>query len=618
MAVIGNLVVNLAANTSNFIKGMGQASAVTQAFSGVAAKVFVGAATSAAVGLATMAAQAEAVATQFEVMLGSGEMAASMLATIDELGAKSPFGAANFQEAAKTMLQFGVATDQILPAMTALGDVAAGDANKLSSLALVFSQMSATGRLMGQDLLQFINAGFNPLQEISKATGETMAELKKRMEDGGVSALEVSAALKAATSEGGRFYGMTERINKTVAGTWMQIQDEITMLGREMGRLLLPMAQQVLSIISATVSVFRDYGKQILIVGTAVTVFVAAMVALTTATMAYSKAKAIALSLTGPKGWAILAGAAVVAGVAVAGLTYSMRGVNNELKAAQMPIGKLKGEFAGVGDSAKQSTKDITQFQSRMEKLTDIVSGMVPETQKVIGKVKEFESLLAESGEYGVVTALHPLVKQFTEQESGFTDMMSSMTDELAILRGEATETGLKLQKMLEMGVDPKRIEEYKSMFAQLEQEKATQAGKEFFENKKAEMQSMADSILESLRTPEEILREKQLQFEELVQGGFLTQVQADAAMKKAKEDLGIGTEDKKSSMTKFAGAMQQGSAEAYSAIVQAMTRQSDPTVKELKKQTKDTVAAIKDLGKKFKEGIAGPVVQDFGFGGAA
>lgn len=65
------------------------------------------------------------------------------------------------------MLSFGIAQDRIMPNIKALGDIAMGDRNKLNSLTLAFSQMTASGRLMGQDLLQMINAGFNPLSEIS-------------------------------------------------------------------------------------------------------------------------------------------------------------------------------------------------------------------------------------------------------------------------------------------------------------------------------------------------------------------------------------------------------------------------------------------------------------------
>lgn len=41
--------------------------------------------------------------------------------------------------------------------MKMLGNVAMGDKEKLSSLTLAFSQISAAGKLQGQDLLQLIN-----------------------------------------------------------------------------------------------------------------------------------------------------------------------------------------------------------------------------------------------------------------------------------------------------------------------------------------------------------------------------------------------------------------------------------------------------------------------------
>lgn len=78
------------------------------------------------------------------------------------------------------MLSFGIAQDRIMPNIKALGDIAMGDRNKLNSLTLAFSQMTASGRLMGQDLLQMINAGFNPLSEISRKTGKSIGVLKRR------------------------------------------------------------------------------------------------------------------------------------------------------------------------------------------------------------------------------------------------------------------------------------------------------------------------------------------------------------------------------------------------------------------------------------------------------
>ena len=173
-------------------------------------------------------AQAEQTQIAFEVMLGSGDAAKTMLADLKAYADKSPFSSIKTNEFAQQLLNYGIAGDKILPTIEMLGDVAAGDEQKFEGLARAFGQRSSTGRLTGGDLNQMINAGFNPLQEIAKKTGESMAVLKKRMEDGGVSAGEVEGAFKDATSEGGRFFGMTARQSETLAGKFSTMKDAVS------------------------------------------------------------------------------------------------------------------------------------------------------------------------------------------------------------------------------------------------------------------------------------------------------------------------------------------------------------------------------------------------------
>jgi tape measure domain-containing protein len=108
-----------------------------------------------------------------------------------------------------------------------LGDVSMGNKEKLSGLSLAFAQVQATGRLMGQDLLQMINQGFNPLQIISEKTGKSMSVLKKEMEDGKISAEMVTGAFETATSQGGLFYQGMDRGAKTLNGTFSTLWDNI-------------------------------------------------------------------------------------------------------------------------------------------------------------------------------------------------------------------------------------------------------------------------------------------------------------------------------------------------------------------------------------------------------
>lgn len=119
---------------------------------------------------------------------------------------------------AQTQLAFGAKAHTVMPDLKMLGDVSMGDRGRFDSLNLAYSQARSAGKLTGQDLLQFVNAGFNPLQEISVSTGKSMAQLRKEMSDGKISFDQVRAAFVQATSAGGKFHKMTERIADTPYG----------------------------------------------------------------------------------------------------------------------------------------------------------------------------------------------------------------------------------------------------------------------------------------------------------------------------------------------------------------------------------------------------------------
>lgn len=157
----------------------------------------------------------------FDVLLrGDTKASEALREEIRRYGMVTPYMTAELQDAAKMMLSFGIAQDRIMPNMKALGDIAMGDKNKLYSLTLAFSQMTSAGKLSGEDLLQMINAGFNPLSEISRKTGKSIGVLKDEMSKGKISADMVTEAFYSATRAGGQFYGMTEKMGQTAAGKW--------------------------------------------------------------------------------------------------------------------------------------------------------------------------------------------------------------------------------------------------------------------------------------------------------------------------------------------------------------------------------------------------------------
>ncbi len=171
---------------------------------------------------------AEQAKVSFEVLLGSADAANRKIAELKADSAKTPYEFTDLQNGTKVMLNFGIAADQVRPILLMIGDIAGGDAQKLSSLALVMGQVASAGKLQGQDLLQLINAGFNPLQEISRTTNKSMASLRKEMENGKISYDMVIGAFKSATAEGGRFHNMMEKQSHTLGGLLSTVNDYIS------------------------------------------------------------------------------------------------------------------------------------------------------------------------------------------------------------------------------------------------------------------------------------------------------------------------------------------------------------------------------------------------------
>lgn len=171
--------------------------------------------------------EAETTATAFEVLVGSEEKAAGLLKQLDKFAADTPFNKLQLTQNAQQMMNFGVASDKVMGYLRQLGDISGGNAERFSSLSLVFGQVSASGKLMGQDLLQFINAGFNPLKELQAMTGKSYKELQELMSKGEITFDHVAAAMANATGEGGKFHGMMEKQSQTLGGRWSTTIDTI-------------------------------------------------------------------------------------------------------------------------------------------------------------------------------------------------------------------------------------------------------------------------------------------------------------------------------------------------------------------------------------------------------
>lgn len=136
---------------------------------------------------------------------------------------------------AQQMLGFGIQAEKVVPFLKAISDVSMGDNRRFQQLSLAFSQMSAAGKLMGQDLMQMVNAGFQPLQIISEKTGKSIGKLKEEMSKGKISAEMVQQAFIDATSQGGKYFNLSANASKTIPGQLSMLEDAFDALLNDLG-----------------------------------------------------------------------------------------------------------------------------------------------------------------------------------------------------------------------------------------------------------------------------------------------------------------------------------------------------------------------------------------------
>lgn len=184
--------------------------------------------------------------TQLQVLSGSKEIGETMFNQLTKFATDTVFGTELYGMAAD-MMSYGIDKADVVPLMKQLGDISMGDANKLGGLSLAFSQVSSTGKLMAQDFNQMINAGFNPLQEISRTTGESMESLKDRMSKGKVTVDEVRNAFATATGLGGKFHRMLNQIAETPYGQLEGFRGQLEQMAVQIGTVFIPIFSKLMS-----------------------------------------------------------------------------------------------------------------------------------------------------------------------------------------------------------------------------------------------------------------------------------------------------------------------------------------------------------------------------------
>ena len=332
----------------------------------------------------------QAADTAIETLLGNKEKANALMSQVREFAKISPLEFSDVTAATQMMLGFNIEAEKVPRYLQAISDISMGESSKFNSLTLAFSQMSAAGKLMGQDLNQMINAGFNPLQIISEKTGKSIATLKDEMSKGAVSAEMVQQAFIDATSAGGKFYNMSENASKTINGQLSMMQDALDSVFNELGT---KSESVIMDGIQMTTSLIQNYETVGRILAGLVVTYGTYRTAVMLVTAAESKHTLVEIGLTNARllarkaqlalNAAMLTNPYVLLATAVVGLGATMWALSDSTTSAERALDSYN----------KKIEKLNTDEEDRKRTLEGLVSTINSEVEAETTKLKALKDI---------------------------------------------------------------------------------------------------------------------------------------------------------------------------------------------------------------------------------
>lgn len=345
----------------------------------------------------------ESYLTNFKVMLGSEEAAATKLSEIRKMAAATPFSLDDLTSGTQTLLQFGIAADDTTGVLQRLGDISLGNAEKLQTLTRAYGKMSSAQKVTLENVNMMIDAGFNPLNQICDATGESMSDLYKRISDGKVSFSELEAAVEAATSQGGQFYNGMLEASQTFSGRMSTLKDNVSALTGELtSGLFAALGDLVVKLNEAAVS-FLDSDEKMARLKETLGIATAVVAAAGTAFLTYKGyvAAATAVEVIHTAATTAMTAAHKAAEAGATGLAVAQAGLNAVLKAN--PIGLVVAALAALAAGLVTAYKTSETFRNAVnsafasvEKIAQNAIGTVVDwINELVAKIRGAAAALA-------------------------------------------------------------------------------------------------------------------------------------------------------------------------------------------------------------------------------
>lgn len=327
------------------------------------------------------AAKFEKLQTQLNVLTGSADKGAESFKKLVEFSAGTPFQLDQLVEANNTLMGFGVSAEDAFKHLQSIGDIAAVSGGDLKNISVAFGQVAASGRLMGQDLLQLINNGVPIIDMLSASMGVAKSEIKDMVSEGAVTFPVLVKAFEDSTSQGGKFAGGMQQLSGTLGGVFSTLKDNVNIAFAEIGKSivestdLVEVSKKLIARIQELTEKFKALSPETkktltIIAGIAAAIGPALILIGKLSTGFGAVAKVLPIVATGFKllttamiANPIIAVAAAVAGLGIAISKYSKK--QKEARREQMTSGKSIQELQQLIAAEEQKLEELSKSKSR-------------------------------------------------------------------------------------------------------------------------------------------------------------------------------------------------------------------------------------------------------------
>ena len=374
----------------------------------------------------------------FGTMLKSKEKANELMSQMADLAAKTPFGLEEVSEGAKRLLAFQVPAEEVTETLRRMGDVAAGLGVPMGQLIHVYGQVKAQGKLMTNDLYQFMNAGIPIIAELSKVVGKSETEIKDMVSAGKIGFAEVQAVIKNMTNEGGLFFNLMAEQSKSLGGQISNLGDSFDQMLNDIGKASEGYISGAIQGVTFLVENYKTLGK--VIAGLIVTYG------------AYRTAVLVNIALT--KGWAIAAKEDAIAKgiqtVATNAATVATKALNAAMKAN--PYVLVATAVVGLVSAVVLFNKEMTvaekaqkAYNEEQERQKGVLQKEREEYEQLIDVVKDENQSKGKRIEaFQKLQSLYPDIfsKYKTEEE-----LIKNISKALKELNGVQKDRDLKMDQ---------------------------------------------------------------------------------------------------------------------------------------------------------------------------